>query len=50
LVAGDEAAERAVADGDEECFVGYGRVGEYAADGFGEGGALGGDLKLSVEN
>ena len=43
LVAGDEAAEGAVADGDEKGFVGDGGVGEDAADGFGEGGALGGD-------
>ena len=50
LVAGDEAAEGAVADGDEERFVGYSRVREHTADGFGESGAFGCDLKLSVES
>ena len=50
LVAGDEAAERAVADGDEKSFVGDGGVREDAMDGLGEGGAFGGDQKLRAES
>ena len=41
LVAADEAAERAVADGDEKGFVGDGGVREDAVDGFAQHGGRG---------
>ena len=40
LIAGDQAGDGAVADGDEEGFVGDGRVGEDAVNGVGEGEAV----------